>query len=181
MRRAVLHVLVIATLLIAPRALAGQQAGAPAEAQVERLLQRMLGTWRLNVAKSQYFVGPPAKESTIMYAPAKEKHGILYGQRRVGADGSTENQQGLAVQFLDGKEHPFTAPNLVIIRRPIDEFTAESTHFVKDTSIPPPLGLYLRSRQVFSPDGRTLTITTSSFNSEGREVVARIAVYEKVE
>lgn len=180
MRRRFALILVAAMAFIAPQVLTGQQPATPTEAQVERLLQRMLGTWRLNVAKSQYLVDAPPQQSFVTYGPAKEKWGITYSRRRVEADGSQVNLPGLDVQVLDGKERAYTSPSLAIVRRPIDEFTAEALHYVKDPSIPPGFGFYGRSRQVFAPDGKTMTITTSYAAREGGEKVIRIGVWDKV-
>src|SRR5262249_57417495 len=87
----------------------------------------------------------------------------------------------LETQFLDGKEYAAAAPNLLLVRRPIDEFTVEAIQMVKGVGGDHSgLGVYARNTQVFSSDGKTLTLTFRTFNQQGQEIVNAALVLDKV-
>src|SRR5262245_51910655 len=111
----------IALLALLPLRPVGQKAGAPpTDDQVERLRTRMIGTWEMNVAKSKDLVGLPLdRKHTVIYGPSTEKLAVTYLSTQVRADGSVATRKSSELQYLDGKEHEFTAANLTIVRRPI--------------------------------------------------------------
>src|SRR5262249_40572196 len=93
-----------------PAPAAGQSQPAPPEAEVARLLDRMVGTWEMNLAKSQDFVGPPAfKSVTIVCQRAPEKLAVLCTKRGTRADGTEFSNKGLEAQFFDGKDYALSA------------------------------------------------------------------------
>src|SRR5262249_5274081 len=150
-----------------------------AQAPVARLLERMVGAWEMNVAKTQQLVGPaPFKKLTLVYERVPDKLGVLYSRRGIRADGSEFVGKGGEPQFFDGEEYPLVNGNLVVVRTVLNESTLENLLIVKGS--PPSLGVYNRTTFVFSSDGRTMTGTRRFFNHEGKEVVADIAVFDKV-
>src|SRR5438552_2818519 len=90
----------------------GQAAARLTDEQLTRLLDRMAGTWRLNVEKSVFFVGTPPPSPS----------GFIYG--RAGNDSIRwTTADGSSIQILDGKAHPGNLPNQTVARFAIDEFT----------------------------------------------------------
>ena len=85
----------IAALVVATSA--GAQTGDP-----------IVGTWKLDVAKSTYKPGPAAKSATVVVEPAGK--GIKVSVDAVGADG-TPAKWGFTTQ-RDGKEVPVTGSAL---------------------------------------------------------------------
>ena len=68
--------------------------------QLSRLMDRMAGTWRLNVEKSVFFVGtPPSSPSGFIYSKASGN-----GIKWTTADGSS-------IQVLDGRRIQEIFPN----------------------------------------------------------------------
>lgn len=181
-RTATLIGIIVAMLLAAPqgRLIAQESTPALTEAQIARLLQRMLGTWEMNLQKTKFFIGEPFRKKTVIYAPSKESPlAIEYTQLVTYADGSQTTRPGVEPQYFDGKERQYTAPNLLIMRRPLDEFRAEVLLVVK--GYPAGVGVYAHNTQEVSPDGKQLTVTTRSFNQQGKEVVTILQVFDKVE
>src|SRR5262245_51384150 len=167
-------ILGVATLLTASSIrLGGQQSTAPTDAQVARLVQRMLGTWELNIAKSQFFDGQPLRRSTIVYERALGD-GVKATTTRVSVDG-TPSTTSYTASFND-KDYPYTGdPNYDALSRTLlDEFTADAA-MKKAGRV-----LQMR-RQVVSRDGKVMTITFKNIKDNGDQMLARIAVYEKVE
>jgi cytochrome c556 len=178
MRRRLLGTsLAIVFASLSPVHVAGQEA-APTAEQVARLVQRQLGTWEMNVAKSKFFVEEPWRSKTVIYGPSSDPLGIEYSARTVKADGTEDKRVGTELQRLDGKTYEYFNPQLLIVRRPLDDYRVEINLIVK--GYPPGLGTYARNTQEVSRDGKTLTVTTRSFTREGKEVVTVIQVFDKV-
>jgi hypothetical protein len=112
----------------------------------------LIGTWKLNLAKSKFVNAQPLQSRTDKYAPYG-KDGFKYSSDEVNAKGETRHTSYEA-QF-DGKDYPLKgspqAGDSVAIKR-IDAHTFESS-FKKDGK---PNGA---SRRVISPDGKTMTFT----------------------
>jgi hypothetical protein len=129
----------------------------------------VIGTWKLNVAKSTYTPGPAPASQTRVY----EEHpgGIQVTIRTVHADGqSTSVQHPLN---YDGKEHPVTGSGQAdaIALEKIDEYTSEANlkHAGKVIG---------SNRRVVSNDGKMMTITYQGTDARGRPV-KNTAVYDK--
>lgn len=131
----------------------------------------VLGTWKLNVEKSNYTPGPAPKRQTRTY----EAHpmGIRVTIQTVHADGQTVSVQH-PVNY-DGKEHPITgdanqAANAIVLVQ-IDPFTSEATlkHANK---------IIGTNRRIVAADGRSMTITYQGTDARGRPV-KNTAVYDK--
>lgn len=128
----------------------------------------LLGTWRLNVAKSRYSPGPPLRAEERVYSRTAE--GVTGVVTRTDADGEVERYEYIA-NF--GGEYMVTgtpAYDAVKLRR-IDELASEAllTHAGM---------VYGIARRVISPDGKTMTIT---FDRKDRDrPVHNVAIYDKI-
>jgi hypothetical protein len=117
----------------------------------------VIGTWKLNVAKSKYDPGPAPRGSTLTFEVAGD--GIkttAKGQDAAGNPTST----GYTAKY-DGKDYPVallgTADFDTLSLKRIDAFKAEG---------------------VVSPDGKTLTLTVDGTDAKGRKV-HNVIVYDK--
>jgi len=130
-----------------------------------------IGTWKRNVAKSQYNPPPknPVKSLTIVNeASDGGVKTTVTGERQDG----TPINGGSSVKY-DGKEYPATgAPWDTTSMKQIDAntFTFES----RKTG-----GKYhVTGRTVISKDGKTMTTTVKGTNDEGKPTSAK-AIYDK--
>jgi hypothetical protein len=129
----------------------------------------LIGTWKLNVAKSKYSPGPPPQSATITYAASGE--GIEVTTEGVNAQGASASTHYTA--NWDGKDYPITGSQAVdtVSSKRINRYTTERTN-KKDGKVVGTL------RRVVSRDGKTLTITTKATNAQG-QAVNDVSVYEK--
>jgi len=129
---------------------------------------QLIGTWRLNVAKSKYSPGPaPRSEMRVYRRQSDGVHGIV---TRVHADGRTEKFE-YAANF--GKDLMVTGiPDYdTVTLRKVDELTS-------DAVLSHAGNVYGVARRVVAQDGRTMTITFDRKSDELR--IHNVAVYEKV-
>jgi hypothetical protein len=141
-----------------PAALASAQSGDP-----------VLGTWKLNVAKSQYSPGPAPKSQTRTYTAAGD--GYTFSAKGVDAEGKP-TATDFTVAY-DGKYHPVTGnPNVdsVMVKR-IDANTVEATQKKGDK-------VAVRTTRVVSKDGKTLTATSKGANAAGK-AYTNVEVFDK--
>ena len=131
----------------------------------------VIGTWKLNVAKSKYDPGPAPKGSTLTFEVAGD--GIkttAKGQDAAGNPTST----GYTAKY-DGKDYPVallgTADFDTLSLRRIDASRAEGTRKKAGKVVQ----TYTR---VVSPDGKTLTLTVDGTDAKGRKV-HNVIVYDK--
>ena len=130
----------------------------------------LVGTWKLNAAKSTFSPGPAPKSMTVTYA-AVGADGVKVIIDVVPADGPAQHWE-MSGQY-DGKESPVVGnPNADTVSfKKIDDLTGEST-FKK--------GGKVTSTNVrkLSADGKTLTVTSSGTTLDGK---ARkdVQVFEK--
>src|ERR1700681_4578243 len=121
----------------------------------------LIGSWKLNVAKSKFSPGPPLESGTIKYEPAGA--GIAVTTDAVNAEGVHTATYYKA--NWDVKDYPITGSqtaDTVSLNR-IDDYTTERT----DKKGGKVVGTL---RRVVSQDGKTLTITTKSTNAQGQAV-----------
>jgi hypothetical protein len=127
------------------------------------------GTWKLNVAKSQYNSGRPDKSSTVTFAA--QENGLKLVADGVDADGKTSHVTWNAK--FDGKDYPVTGTedvDTIAITRP--DANSYSELFKK-------AGKEIAStRSVLSKDGKTITRTFKGKDAKGQEVV-NIYIMEK--
>jgi len=131
--------------------------------------ENWLGTWKLNTAKSKFSPGPAPQSMTLKFESTPD--GIKLTSQGVNAEGQP-TAGGYTAKF-DGKEVPVTGnPNADTgAPRKIDDNNYENT-WKKGGKVT------ITSKAVVSPDGKTLTMTQSGTNAEGKAVSSTV-VYEK--
>ncbi len=138
-----------------------------AHSDEDRLL---LGTWKLNVAKSKYRSGLPPKSQTRVYEPHDQ--GVKATIKTVYADGHSTTIQYTA--NYDALEYPVSgSPDAdTIALKKIAPRTAEAvlSHAGK---------VMATARRIISEDGTTLTIEYQGQLGNGR--VDYVAIYDKQE
>jgi hypothetical protein len=128
------------------------------------------GTWHLNVEKSTYQPGPlPYRRGTWSIAPAGTGVKMVYDL--VGVRGGVTHMEW--VGNFDGKPYRLQGPDTVVdyAYTRIDARTLDLTVMVDNTPA-------VRGRVTLSPDGRTITATTSSRNARG-ELISTSSVYDR--
>jgi hypothetical protein len=119
----------------------------------------VIGTWKLNVAKSTSAAGVPATGSeTRTYA--KGKQGITVTIDTVGADGKTTSSK--TTYHLDGKDYPVTG-NAVFDSLAGKQTDANTVDFTLSKA-GKAVGTLNRA---VSKDGKTLTVTTEVTDAKG--------------
>ena len=128
----------------------------------------LLGTWKLNVAKSKFDPGPAPKAATVKYEAADQ--GLKVTVDTDGAAGPAH--WGYTANF-DGKDYPVAGNpdgDVVALKR----ITATTTEAAFKKS-----GKAMSSNtRVVSADGKTLTITQKGTNAQG-QAVNNVQVFEK--
>jgi len=119
----------------------------------------LLGTWKLNVAKSKFSPGPAPKSMTITYAAAGD--GVKISVDVVPAAGASQHWEMSG--SYDGKDNPVTGnPDAdTISMKKIDDQHSEST-FKKGGKV------MATNARVLSADGKTLTITSKGSTADGK-------------
>ena len=118
----------------------------------------LIGTWTLNIAKSNFSPGPPPKSQTRTYT--QNGDGLKFVSAGVNADGSAGNNSWAA--HFDGKDHPMVGnPNtdmvtITMVGASTMDFTSKKGGKVTSTS-----------RLTVSKDGKTMTRWTGGTNNAG--------------
>ena len=130
--------------------------------------EALLGTWKLNVAKSK-LAGPVPRSRTMKIEPAGS--GIKVTVDEIDAQGKPDSRSYIA--NFDGKEvrNPIPPDRDTIAWKRVDARTWETTSKQAGK-------VTATSKRVLSPDGKVFTLTTTSRNEKGQPVVA-VMVYEK--
>ncbi len=130
----------------------------------------MVGTWKLNVAKSKYSPGPAPQGET--------NHVDAYGGNGIKVTAEITDAQGKKINIaysgsFDGKEYPVTGdPNSdTCTFKRIDARTIERMN--KKAGKATTTLTYIVSR-----DGKTKTIRTKGVNAQGQPVM-NVALFEK--
>ncbi|HVC19270.1 MAG TPA: hypothetical protein VNE16_04265 [Vicinamibacterales bacterium] len=129
----------------------------------------LIGTWKLDVARSRYSPIPPPRSETVVYEAVPG--GVKYIVRRTDADGSRSVLRGVLVQ--DGRAHAATGTedyDTVATTR-IDAYTGETIRR-KDGKVVQTV------KRVVSKDGRTLTLTTTGVDARGTSI-HNVGVYDR--
>lgn len=127
----------------------------------------IIGTWRLDLAKSRYSPGPPPRSETRTYA--RDAAGVAGRIERQYADGRVEVIDYRADAHRDVPVSGTRAYDAIRFRQ-TDEYTTEGV--LSHAGM-----VYGYSRRIISADGTTLTIT---FRREQRgDMVNNVAVYFK--
>ena len=131
--------------------------------------ENWVGTWKLNTAKSKYSPAPGPKSLTLTFERSQD--GIKLTSD--GIDGHGKATHGEYVSKFDGQDVPWTgnpdADTAAATR--IDDNTYENI-WKKGGKVT------VTARAAVSGDGKTLTITQTGKDSQGRSV-KNTAVYDK--
>jgi hypothetical protein len=146
-------------------ALTGAEAAPPAKPA-----NPIVGTWKLNVAKSTFIPGPGWRSQTRTYRAAPGS-GVSVEWIGVGAKG--EAMHVSFISRLDGKDYPMkgSANYDTLNAVPVDAFTVKSEE-KRDGQI-----VGIANRRV-SPDGKVLTITDEGTNRKG-EKFSQVLVFDR--
>jgi hypothetical protein len=129
---------------------------------------QLIGSWRLNVAKSKYSPGPPLRSETRVYT--KGADGVKGVVSRVYADGRAERFEYLANFGKDMMVTGIEEYDSVTLRK-IDDLISDAVLSHAGT-------VYGVARRVIAADGKTMTITFDRKSSE--TPVHNVAVYDKI-
>ena len=129
---------------------------------------QLIGTWRLNVAKSKYSPGPPLRSETRVYT--KQADGVKGVVARVYGDGRAEKFDYMANFGKDLMVTGIDEYDSVTLRK-VDDLTSDAVLSHAGT-------VYGVARRAISADGKTMTITFDRKSSE--TPVHNVAVYDKV-
>src|SRR5262245_27764490 len=149
---------VAAVLAIAPAARA--QSASKSDQDVE------LGVWKVDLAKSRYYPGPPPISETRTFT--RDKDGVKGIVVRRNANGTEERIEYRADFDMEYPVSGTEAYDAVKFRR-IDAYTSDAvlSHAGR---------VFGTARRVISQDGRTMTIT---FRQEDPSLVKNVVVYRK--
>ena len=129
----------------------------------------LIGTWKLNLAKSTYSRGPAPRGRTLTFQ--RDAQDVKVTFEEIDAQGKSTKQDGLL--FNDGKFHP--APG-------VPAYDAQAYKAVNDSA-----GWVIRTKAgkvvqtligELSADGKTQTITTAGVTADGRQI-NDFSVYDK--
>jgi hypothetical protein len=160
MRRQIQSVILSAAFVVAATVPAHPQSPSKSDQDV------VLGVWKVDLAQSRYYPGPPPLSETRTFT--RDKGGIMGIVLRRNANGSEERIEYRA-DF--DQEYPVSgteAYDAVRFRR-IDAYTSDAvlSHASR---------VFGTARRVISKDGRTMTIT---FRQEDPALVKNVVVYHK--
>src|SRR3954467_6030802 len=127
----------------------------------------MMGTWKLNEAKSKMTPGAP-KNTTVTYAAAGD-------QIKVTVDGTDADGKPAHSEWtgkMDGKDYPVTGDATADMRSYKKEAKDLELTNKKDGKVT------TTGKVVISPDGKTRTVTISWTDPKGAKMTST-AVYDK--
>jgi hypothetical protein len=129
----------------------------------------VVGTWKLNLAKSTFSPGPAPKSQTRNYTESAQ--GITVTVKTVAADGK---ELTTSLTFKDdGKPYPMSGNpeiDMVSVKR-VDALTVNSTQMKGGA----PVGTAVRT---VSKDGKTLTFTQKGTHANGTKF-EDVSVYDR--
>ena len=131
---------------------------------------QLIGTWDLNVEKSQYNPGPPPR-SIVRTVEAVGAHGVRMTNKIVDADGSRRSDQWTG--YYDGMDYAYTGDPTVDVQAVTarDAFNAEFT--LKKA------GKVTRNgTRTISKDGKVMTVTSKGTGATGQPGVF-VTVFDK--
>lgn len=128
----------------------------------------IMGTWKLNEAKSKLAAGAP-KNTTVVYEAAGDMVKVTVD----GVDGQGKPTHNEWTGKLDGKDYPVTGDPASDMRsvKTIDDRTLELT--VKNGG-----KVTASGRIVVSPDNKTRTVTLTGTDAKGKKFHT-ISVYDR--
>ena len=130
----------------------------------------VMGTWKLDVAKSTYKPGPPPKSSTLTIEPAGK--GLKVAIDAVNADG-TPLKWGFTT-MRDGKEEAPVTGNPMF-----DVVTSTRTSENAGTNVYKKGGkVVMTTKLAISSDGKVMTLTTTGTDPKG-QATNNVSIYTK--
>ena len=142
-------------------------AGSTAIAQTT---EPVVGTWKLDVAKSTYKPGPAPKSSTLTIEPAGK--GLKVAVDAVNADGSPLKWGFTTMR--DGKEEAPVTGNLMF-----DVVTSTRASATAGTNVYKKAGkVVMTTKAAISADGKTMTLTSTGTDAKG-QAMHNVAIYTK--
>jgi hypothetical protein len=131
----------------------------------------LIGTWKLNIAKSKYMGAQPPRSQTLTFAG--EGQNLTDTVDVVDAQGQAAKT--VLIHIYDGKLHPSTgAPGGLYDASAYTRIDANTVDFVRSKD-----GKAVQTGwAVLSGDGKTYTVTSGGTGPNG-QAVATVAVYEK--
>jgi hypothetical protein len=131
----------------------------------------LVGTWKLDLAKSTFSPGPPLKSATVVVEPEGKAKGIKVSIDAVSPDGSPM-KWGFTTQ-RDGKEVPVTGnPAYDAATTTMATPSAGTTVYTKGGKT------VMTSKAAISADGKTMTLTATGTDAKG-QAVKNVTVYTK--
>jgi hypothetical protein len=128
----------------------------------------MMGTWKLNEAKSKLAAGGP-KNNTVVYEAAGDNIKVTIDG--VAPDGTPVHSEWTGK--FDGKEYPSTGnPNEDM--RSVKQIDDHTLHVVSKKGDK----VVLTAHVVLSADGKSRTVTTTGTDSKGKKYKG-VAVFDK--
>jgi hypothetical protein len=122
----------------------------------------IVGTWKLDVAKSTYKPGPAPKSTTVVIKPAGK--GIEVAVDAVNADGSPLKWGFTSLR--DGKEEAKVTGNPLF-----DTVTASRESANAGTNLYKKGGkLVMTTKVAVAPDGKSMTVTSTGTDAKGQAV-----------
>jgi hypothetical protein len=129
----------------------------------------IVGTWVLNVAKSQFSPGPPPKSESRTYVVA----GMEIKATSTGVDAAGKPTAGGWTIVNDGKDVPLTGnPDADVLS--LKQTDAFSTEFALKKAGK----VVITGTRTISRDGKVMTITNKGVNAKG-QAVNDVLVFEK--
>jgi hypothetical protein len=131
----------------------------------------LIGTWKLNLAKSKYMGAPPPRSATPNFSG--EGQNLVDNVETVDAQGQTIKT--VLIHIYDGKPHPSTgAAGGLYDASAYARIDANTVDFVRSKD-----GKAVQTGwAVVSGDGKTYTVTTGGIGPNG-QAMSSVAVYEK--
>ena len=129
----------------------------------------LIGTWKLNLDKSKYSPGPPPRSNTLYWT----QDGQNIRDTNQGTDAQGNPTTGVITINFDGQPHPSTGfPNWDAVA--LTRVDAETFIFARLKAG----RLVATGSAVVSQGGKTMTITSTGIDSNGR-AIASATVYDK--
>jgi len=131
----------------------------------------LIGTWKLNVAKSRYSGSPPPRSTTLTFAG--DGQNLTNTAETIDAQGQTIKT--VFAHTYDGKPHPTTGvAGGLFDTSTYNRVDANTVNFVRSKD-----GKVVQTgSNVVSADGKTFTVTTIGIGPNGQQI-STFAVYEK--
>jgi len=121
----------------------------------------MLGTWKMNVAKSKFSPGPAPQSVTTTFT--EEGGWVVAKAQGVNSDGKPINVEN---RFkTDGNEYPYESPwgkSTIVIKQ------TDPYHWTSVVKLDG--GNTITSKGMISKDGKTRTVTSTGTNTKGEKV-----------